>query len=93
MTDELLIQAGLAAVSHHNAGQALREARHDLAEAERGWCEAEGIERRRLEPDVYASMRADCAVYHEPVRLAKRAQYNAKRRLETAVRRVSHLVF
>lgn len=93
MTDALLIEAGLAAVSHYNTERALREARHDLAEAEHEWCKNEGIERRRLEPDVYASMRANCAVYHESVRKAKRAQYNAKRRLETAVRRVSSLVF
>lgn len=93
MTDALLIHAGLAAVSHYNAGHALREAQDELAQTERQWCEAQGIERRRLEADIYADMRQDCAVFHEAVRRAKRDVYNAKRRLESAARKVAHLVF
>ena len=95
-TNELLIQAGLAAISCHNATLGVRDAVSDLYQAEERWCIGRecGMEYRMLLPDdQYAEMRRDCAAYHDAVRKAKRAQYNAKRRLGAASRRVSHLAF
>lgn len=93
MSDALLIQAGLAAVSAHNAAHALRNARDDLAQAERDWCADQGLERRGLDSATYADMKLACAMYYEAVRKAKGAHYNAKRRLDRAAGKVSPLVF
>lgn len=93
MSDALLIQAGLAAVSAHSATQALRYARSDLAKAEHHWCACHGIERRGLDAATYADMKEACTMYHDAVRKAKGVHYNAKRRLDRAAGKVSPFVF